>query len=109
MGIKKSKACARASVYWPAMYSDIEREVKQCAVCNQHSNANQKEPLLPHPISGKKLEMTFYSRWKRLSVDCRLLLEVSRSDTNEKQDYSGNCSKAEDGFHTTWHTTNGDS
>jgi len=50
MGIEKSKARARTCVYWPAMYSDIEREVKQCAVCNQYYNANHKEPLLPHSI-----------------------------------------------------------
>ena len=61
MGIEKSKARARASVYWPAMYSDIEREVKQCAVCNHHSNANQKEPLLPHLIPAHP--------WEKVGID----------------------------------------
>ena len=64
MGIEKSKARARACVYWPAMYSDIEHEVKQCAVCNQHSNANQKEPLLPHPHP-----------WEKVGIDFLLLME----------------------------------
>ena len=61
MGIEKSKSRARACVYWPAMYSDIEREVKQRTVCNQYSNANQKEPLLPHPIPTHP--------WQKVGID----------------------------------------
>ena len=61
MGIEKSKARARACVYWPNMYSDIESTVKQCSVCNKYSNANQKEPLLPHPVPTRP--------WEKVGVD----------------------------------------
>ena len=50
MGIEKSKARARICVYWPAMYQAIELDVKKCSVCNKYSTANQKEPMLPHPV-----------------------------------------------------------
>jgi len=77
MGIEKSKSRARVCVYWPAMYSDIECEVKQCAVCNQYSNAN---PLLPYPVPAhpwEKVRIDFFARWKRLPTDCGLLFQVS--------------------------------
>jgi len=61
MGIEKSKARARACVYWPDMYSDIENTVKHCAVCNKYSNANHKEPLLPHPVPTYP--------WEKVGVD----------------------------------------
>ena len=61
MGIEKSKAHARACVYWPNMYSDIENQVKQCSVCNKYSNTNQKEPLLPHPIPVHP--------WEKVGID----------------------------------------
>jgi len=61
MGIEKSKARARACVCWPAMYSDIEAEVKQCTVCNTYSNTNQREPLLPHSIPVHP--------WEKVGVD----------------------------------------
>ena len=61
MGIEKSKACARACVYWPNMYSDIENQVKQCSVCSKYSNTNQKEPLLPHPVPVHP--------WEKVGID----------------------------------------
>ena len=61
MGIEKSKARARACVYWPNMYSDIENLVKQCSVCSKYSNTNQKEPLLPHPIPVHP--------WEKVGID----------------------------------------
>ena len=39
MGIEKSETRARACVYWPNMYYNIESEIKQCSVCNEYSNA----------------------------------------------------------------------
>ena len=59
MGIEKSKARARASVYWPAMYSDIERDV----LCVINTPMQIKRNLCYHTLSphipGKKLELTF--------------------------------------------------
>ena len=61
MGIEKSKVRARACVCWPNMYNNIESKVKQCSVCNKYSNANQKEPLLPHPIPTRP--------WEKVGID----------------------------------------
>ena len=61
LGIEKSIARARACVYWPAMYNDIEHAVKQCTICNKHSNTNQKEPLLPHPVPTHP--------WEKVGID----------------------------------------
>ena len=65
MGIEKSKARARACVYWPNMYSDIENQMKQCAVCNKFSNTKQKEPLLPHPVPVHP--------WEKVGIDYFIL------------------------------------
>ena len=61
MGIEKSKARARACVYWPAMYHAIELAVKQCPTCNKYATANQKEPMLPHPVPSRP--------WEKVGVD----------------------------------------
>ena len=61
MGIEKSKAHARACVYWPAMYGDIENVIKQCSVCNKYLNTNQREPLLPHPVPAHP--------WEKIGID----------------------------------------
>ena len=50
LGIEKWKAQARICVYWPNLDDDIEREVKQCSMCNQYTRGNQKEQLHPHSI-----------------------------------------------------------
>ena len=65
-------ARARACVYWPAIYSDIEAEVKQCTVCNTYSNTNQREPLLPHSVPvhpWEKVGVDFFSLGRSVGVD----------------------------------------
>ena len=49
-GIEKCKARARSCVYWPGMNGAIEKHVRKCSICNTYAKANQKEPLLPHPV-----------------------------------------------------------
>jgi len=61
MGIEKSKVLTRVCVYWPAIYSDIEAEVKQCSICNSYSDANQREPLLPHFV--------LVHPWEKVGID----------------------------------------
>ena len=61
MGIEKSKSRARACVYWPGMYNAIELEVKKCPTCNKNATANQKEPMLPHPVPSRP--------WEKLGLD----------------------------------------
>lgn len=50
MGAEKTKARARAAIFWPNMADDIDRTVANCAVCLKHRNSNTKEPLKPHPV-----------------------------------------------------------
>ena len=60
LGIEKCKARARICVYWPSLDDDIERVVRQCSVCNQYTQGNQKEQLHPHSFQcfhGTKLEL----------------------------------------------------
>ena len=61
MGIERSKARAKVCVYWPGMYQAIESEVKQCSTCNKYSTANQREPMLPHPVPERP--------WEKVGVD----------------------------------------
>ena len=49
-GIDKCKARARSCVHWPGMNKAIEQYVKKCSICTIYAKANQKEPLLPHPV-----------------------------------------------------------
>ena len=61
LGIEKCKSRARAVVYWPGMFSAIERMVAKCAVCLKHQRENQKEPLLPHEVPQRP--------WQKLGAD----------------------------------------
>ena len=49
-GIVKTKQRARDVIFWPGMNKQIEETVKKCAVCLQHQNKPQKEPLIPHEV-----------------------------------------------------------
>lgn len=49
-GIEATKCRARETMYWPSMYSDIEREVSRCAACNTLTAHHRKEPMQLHDI-----------------------------------------------------------
>lgn len=49
-GIEATKRRARETMYWPSMYSDIEREVSRCAACNALTAHHAKEPMQLHNI-----------------------------------------------------------
>ena len=49
-GIEATKRRARETMYWPSMYSDIEREVSRCAACNALTAHHTKEPMQLHDI-----------------------------------------------------------
>lgn len=56
LGMVKCKERARDVLYWPGMSAQIEKVVAQCAVCNEHRNCNQKEPLISHPLPNRPWE-----------------------------------------------------
>ena len=61
MGIEKCKQRVRSCVYWPSMNDDIEKQTKECKICNKFPSTNRKEPMIPHEIPSRP--------WKRLGVD----------------------------------------
>ncbi len=61
LGIEKCKARARPVLYWPGMGSQIEDMVARCATCAKYQRANQREPLISHPIPNR--------RWQKVGVD----------------------------------------
>ena len=50
MGIESTLRWARSLIYWPGMSSQIKDRCKRCDICQSFGTAQQKEPLLPHPI-----------------------------------------------------------
>ena len=51
LGTVKCKQRAREALYWPGMSAQIEEKVKDCTICHYYAPAQQKEPLIPSPIS----------------------------------------------------------
>ena len=51
LGIVKCKQRAREALYWPGMSAQIEEKVKDCTICHDYAPAQQKESLIPSPIS----------------------------------------------------------
>ena len=51
LGIVKCKQRAREALYWPGMSAQIKEKVKDCTICHDYAPAQQKEPLIPSPIS----------------------------------------------------------
>ncbi|XP_052746992.1 uncharacterized protein K02A2.6-like [Bicyclus anynana] len=50
LGIDRCKKRAREVLFWPGITKDIELYVKRCAVCQENSNMQTKEPLIPIQI-----------------------------------------------------------
>ena len=61
LGIEKTKARARQTVYWPGLSNDIVQVITECRTCERHSSKNFKEPLIPHKIPEL--------RFQRVSAD----------------------------------------
>jgi len=60
LGITKSRLRARASLWWPGMSAEIEKYIKLCEVCREHTT-NPKEPLMPSQLPDRP--------WQNISVD----------------------------------------
>ena len=52
LGIVKCKQRAREALYWPGMSAQIEDKVKDCTMCHNYAPAQQKQPLMPSPVSN---------------------------------------------------------
>lgn len=60
-GISKTLLRAKDSIYWPNMYSQIVNMVNSCETCLTFSNANRKEPLIPHIVPRNP--------WEKVAID----------------------------------------
>ena len=58
MGIEKSKAHARARVYWLVMYRDTEGEIKQCTDILEHES---KKTGSSSPSTSTSVGVDFFS------------------------------------------------
>ncbi|KAL1447257.1 hypothetical protein WDU94_005579 [Cyamophila willieti] len=61
LGIVKCKSRARDSLFWPSMSMDIQDMIEKCRICVQNSKKNQKEPLIPLPMTSRA--------WERVATD----------------------------------------
>ena len=50
LGIEKMQHRARATVYWPGIYTDIVEYVKRCKICTQHKATQHIQPMLPRDV-----------------------------------------------------------
>jgi len=57
-GIQSTKRRARETMFWPTIYSDIEREVSRCAPCNALKQHQMREPLQLHQIPDSPWSIT---------------------------------------------------
>ncbi|KAL1259036.1 hypothetical protein QQF64_009613 [Cirrhinus molitorella] len=57
-GLQSTKQRARETMFWPTMYSDIEREVSRCTPCNALKQHQMREPLQLHQIPDSPWSIT---------------------------------------------------
>ncbi len=50
IGIEKTKARARETMYWPNINSEIADLIQNCATCQEYQNQHSSEPALKHDI-----------------------------------------------------------
>jgi hypothetical protein len=50
IGIEKTKARARDTIYWPNIDNELTDLISNCATCLEYRNKQQKEPLIQHEI-----------------------------------------------------------
>lgn len=51
LGTEKTKARARALVYWPSLNDDMDDMVQKCKLCQKYRPKSKKEPMISHEIS----------------------------------------------------------
>lgn len=92
-GVTKTIKRAQNSVFWPSICNEIEQEVLRCQICQENSHANQKEPMISHPIPNEPFKkiacdvlefkannylivVDFYSKWIEM-------IKLKRKTANE--------------------------
>ncbi|KAK3910176.1 hypothetical protein KUF71_004050 [Frankliniella fusca] len=93
LGIEKTKARARQSVYWPGMSKDITILTKKCRTCERHSAKNRHEPLIPHDIPSLRFQKIGIDILE-LNSKCYLVVEDYLSKWLEIQPLTSKSSKA---------------
>ena len=53
LGIGNCKICARKSLFWPLMNSEIEDMIKKCPTCLTFQNRQPSEPIINHPTPNQ--------------------------------------------------------
>ena len=69
MGISKTKARARETVYWPNINQHIEMLIKKCEVCQTYQKQQQKEPMIPSDIPIYQFQIVASDLFNRNNQD----------------------------------------
>ena len=75
LGIEKTKAKAKESVYWPNMINDIMNLIKNCKTCLTFQNSQQKESLISREMAERPFQivaadfLNFHGKQYLLLVD----------------------------------------
>lgn len=78
-GIQATLRRARDVFYWPGMNKDIEQFIARCTICSAYQTANQKEPLMSHPVPTRP--------WEAIATD---LFQLRGKDYLVTVDYYSN-------------------
>ncbi|XP_048583916.1 uncharacterized protein K02A2.6-like [Nematostella vectensis] len=62
LGIQYTTNTARDIMYWPGMSADLTEAVQRCSTCQEMQPAQQKEPIMTHPIPQLP--------WQAVASDC---------------------------------------
>ena len=61
IGIEKTKARARETMFWPNINGELEDMIKCCSTCQGHQNRQSSEPPIPHDIPD--------APWQKVATD----------------------------------------
>ena len=76
LGIEKCTQQAREVLFWPSMTTDIRTTVLDCAICLEHRNANQKEPLYSYKIPDRPWQTVATDLFHWNNVDYVVLVDL---------------------------------
>jgi len=61
MGVESTLRCARTSLWWPGMNSQLKQFISSCQVCQSFQRNNLKESLMSHSILDRS--------WSKIAAD----------------------------------------
>ena len=50
-GIDKCRVRGSGALFWPSINSAIDEMISQCSTCQKHQRSNQRETLIPQPVT----------------------------------------------------------